>query len=54
MTAETILSNAQLVLPEEVIGGSVLVRDGKIAYISTGNARSGEDLDGDYLIPGLV
>jgi alpha-D-ribose 1-methylphosphonate 5-triphosphate diphosphatase len=54
MSNETILSNARIVLPEEVVEGSLLIRDGLIADISRGTLRSGEDLGGDYLIPGLV
>ncbi|MBA8900973.1 alpha-D-ribose 1-methylphosphonate 5-triphosphate diphosphatase [Phyllobacterium sp. P30BS-XVII] len=54
MSAELSLNNAQIVLENEVINGSVLIRDGKIADISTGTIAGGEDFDGDYLIPGLV
>ncbi|MFJ7354661.1 alpha-D-ribose 1-methylphosphonate 5-triphosphate diphosphatase [Phyllobacterium sp. NPDC097923] len=54
MSAELILNNAQIVLEDDVIKGSVLIRDGKIADISTGTASGGEDFGGDYLIPGLV
>ena len=45
--------NAKLVLPEEVIEGSVAITDGTIAAIDAGGAV-GEDFEGDYLIPGLV
>lgn len=51
---ETVFANAQIVLADEVVIGSVLVRDGKIAAVDAGASRSGEDLEGDYLIPGLV
>ncbi len=54
MTTETVFSNARIVLEDEIVAGSVLVRDGKIADISTGSTRAGEDFEGDYLIPGLV
>lgn len=54
MSAETILTNARLVLADEVVTGSVLIRDGKIADVSSGSARAGEDMEGDYVIPGLV
>ncbi|UGX86870.1 alpha-D-ribose 1-methylphosphonate 5-triphosphate diphosphatase [Phyllobacterium meliloti] len=54
MSAELSLNNAQIVLENEVINGSVLIRDGKIADISTGTIAGGEDFEGDYLIPGLV
>ncbi len=52
---ETILTNAKLVLHDEIIDGSLVMRDGLISEIASG--RSGalaEDMDGDYLIPGLV
>jgi len=51
--AETILTNARIVLADEVITGSVLLRDGKIVEIGDSSAH-GEDMDGDYLVPGLV
>lgn len=54
MPAETILRNARVVLPHEVMTGHVAVRDGLIAEIGEGAARIGEDLEGDLLIPGLV
>ncbi len=54
MTTETILTNARIVLADEVVDGSILIRDGKIADVSAGNARNGEDMEGDYVIPGLV
>lgn len=51
---ETILSNAQIVLAEEVVKGNVLLADGCIKTIDRGPPRGGEDMEGDYLIPGLV
>ncbi|WP_075291792.1 alpha-D-ribose 1-methylphosphonate 5-triphosphate diphosphatase [Pararhizobium arenae] len=51
---EQIFSNARIVLEDEVIHGSVVIRDGKIADISEGMSTVGEDFEGDYLIPGLV
>jgi alpha-D-ribose 1-methylphosphonate 5-triphosphate diphosphatase len=54
MTRETIFSNARLVLDEEILHGSVLVRDGLIADVSPGQETMGEDLNGDYLMPGVV
>ncbi len=54
MTKETVFSNARIVLEDEIVEGSVLVRDGKIEDISGGSSRVGEDFEGDYLIPGLV
>lgn len=52
--SEFALANARIVLADEVVTGSVLVRDGIIAAIDTGAVRAGEDVAGDYVIPGLV
>ncbi|UCI08008.1 alpha-D-ribose 1-methylphosphonate 5-triphosphate diphosphatase [Mesorhizobium sp. B1-1-8] len=54
MTAETVLNNARIVLPGEIVEGSLLLRDGLIAAIEPGDARTGEDMGGDYIIPGLI
>ncbi|KAA0699101.1 alpha-D-ribose 1-methylphosphonate 5-triphosphate diphosphatase [Neorhizobium sp. P12A] len=54
MSKETVLSNARIVLEDQLLSGSVLIRDGKIADISEGHSTVGEDFEGDYLIPGLV
>ncbi len=55
MKTETVLANAQLVLPDEVLTGHVVLRDGLIAEIGTGAVpRDAVDCEGDYLIPGLV
>lgn len=54
MTAELVLTNARIVLEDSVISGSVQIRNGKITDISEGNVHTGEDFEGDYLIPGLV
>jgi len=54
MTRETVLSNARLVLDKEILHGAILVRDGLISDITPGPAAAGEDLDGDYLLPGVV
>ncbi|WP_105402328.1 MULTISPECIES: alpha-D-ribose 1-methylphosphonate 5-triphosphate diphosphatase [Neorhizobium] len=54
MTTELVLTNARIVLEDSVISGSVQIRNGKITDISEGNVHTGEDFEGDYLIPGLV
>ncbi|MDP9836454.1 alpha-D-ribose 1-methylphosphonate 5-triphosphate diphosphatase [Neorhizobium huautlense] len=54
MTQETIFTNCAIVLADEIVTGRVLVRDGKIADISTGHSNAGIDLNGDYLLPGCV
>ena len=52
---ETLFTNAHIVLPDEVIEGTVVVRDGKVFEVIAGHvSASAEDLEGDYLIPGLV
>ncbi|WP_193336612.1 alpha-D-ribose 1-methylphosphonate 5-triphosphate diphosphatase [Devosia beringensis] len=50
---ELVLTNARIVLANEVLEGSVRVDGGVITDIGT-PSRTGTDLDGDYLIPGLV
>jgi alpha-D-ribose 1-methylphosphonate 5-triphosphate diphosphatase len=51
----TIFENARVVLEHEVIGGWVAVADGVIVEQGTGHApERGHDLDGDFLLPGLV
>ncbi|HUN40075.1 MAG TPA: alpha-D-ribose 1-methylphosphonate 5-triphosphate diphosphatase [Acetobacteraceae bacterium] len=56
MNQETVLTNALLVLPDAVVFGTVVVRDGDIAEVQSGRstAPGALDLDGDYLIPGIV
>lgn len=53
---ETILTNAAIVLPDSILHGTVLVRDGRIAEIQPGlsHAPGAIDLGGDHLIPGIV
>jgi len=53
--SELHLKNANLVLADEVVKGSVLVRDGLIVDVDTGHAvTGGEDMEGNYILPGLV
>lgn len=53
--SELLLKNANLVLANEVVKGAVLVRDGLIVDVDTGLAGAGgEDMEGNYLLPGLV
>lgn len=54
MSAETVFSNALIVLEDQLLSGSVQIRDGRITDISEGASRTGEDFGGDYLIAGLV
>ncbi len=54
--SETVLSNARLVLGEEIVDGSLGLRGGVITAVETGSSRlpGALDLDGDFLIPGLI
>jgi alpha-D-ribose 1-methylphosphonate 5-triphosphate diphosphatase len=56
MRLETIFANAQIVLRDAVITGSVVVRDGTIAAIGddAASAPGAIDCEGDFLFPGLV
>ena len=53
---ETVLANARLVLADEVVTGSVCLRDGLIAEVDEGRSvpRGAIDCAGDYLSPGLI
>lgn len=56
MTEQTIFANANLILNNEVIRGSLRIKDGIITDIDSGTAVpvGAMDLQGDYLAPGLV
>jgi alpha-D-ribose 1-methylphosphonate 5-triphosphate diphosphatase len=53
---ETILTNALLVLSEEVTLGTIVLRGGEIAELQPGRSHvpAAQDLAGDHLIPGIV
>ncbi|MCB1497416.1 MAG: alpha-D-ribose 1-methylphosphonate 5-triphosphate diphosphatase [Bauldia sp.] len=52
---ETVFRNGRVVLPETIHDGDVVARDGLIAEIEdAGNGDAGVDLEGDWLLPGLV
>lgn len=52
----TVLANANLVLANETVEGSVTIEDGKIAAIDQGTTVPAGAIDcgGDYLAPGLI
>ena len=56
MMPNTILANAKLVLPQEVITGSLHLSGGVIAAIETGThvPAGAQDCDGDLVMPGLI
>ena len=53
---DIVLGNARIVLANEIVVGHVLVRDGRIAAVGSGGTSvpGAHDLEGDYLLPGLV
>lgn len=53
---ETILTNAVLILRDALVPGTIVIRDGVIAEISTtrSHAAGAVDMDGDYVMPGVV
>lgn len=52
----SVFTNARIVTPDEVLLGTAVVEDGMITAVEPGRApaRGGEDLDEDYLVPGVV
>jgi alpha-D-ribose 1-methylphosphonate 5-triphosphate diphosphatase len=56
MNQETILTNAVLVLRDEILPGTIVMRDRIIADIQAGRSRApgAIDLGGDHVIPGAV
>lgn len=54
MQNDLIFTNCAIVLPTEIIEGTLCVRDGNIADIALGRSATGLDLNGDYVIPGCV
>src|SRR5262245_3035429 len=53
---ETVFTNAKVVGPDEVFAGTVVARNGLVADVSAGVSAiaAAVDLEGDYLVPGLV
>lgn len=55
MSEAIVFSNARMVLPGEVVRGSLSVAEGRIAALDGGSTAAGiVDLENDYLLPGLV
>jgi alpha-D-ribose 1-methylphosphonate 5-triphosphate diphosphatase len=53
---EIILTNANLILENEVVRGTIVIRDGVIASVDGGlsSLPSAEDVEGDYVAPGII
>jgi alpha-D-ribose 1-methylphosphonate 5-triphosphate diphosphatase len=56
MNNETIFTNAVLVLPDSTLQGTIVLHDAHIADVQSGRSStpSAQDLDGDFLIAGIV
>lgn len=56
MNRNTVFKNARLVLPGEVVLGTLAVADGRLKAFDHGATAAPQaiDLEGDYLLPGLV
>src|SRR5580658_8607870 len=53
--SDFVLTNAKVVLADRVIEGWVAIADGRIAEFGEGAApERGLDMDGDYILPGLI
>lgn len=54
MNHETLLTNARIITPQGIIEGSLTAAGGCIVDITAGMVSHGEDMQGDYLVPGLI
>ena len=55
MNASVIFKNAKMVLPNEVVHGSLSADNGRISAVGGDtSAMAAVDLGGDYLLPGLM
>ena len=56
MNAELVFKSARLVLGDEVVQGTLAVAGGEIVAVDSGStsASAAADLEGDFLLPGLV
>ncbi|NLY64796.1 MAG: alpha-D-ribose 1-methylphosphonate 5-triphosphate diphosphatase [Alcaligenaceae bacterium] len=56
MLREQIFTNARIVMADEVLKGTVVVRDGLLSEIDEGRSQlpAAQDLQGDYLMPGFI
>jgi alpha-D-ribose 1-methylphosphonate 5-triphosphate diphosphatase PhnM len=51
---ETILTNARIVRPDKDENGTLVIEDGRIADILPHHIAGGIDLEGAFLIPGVI
>jgi alpha-D-ribose 1-methylphosphonate 5-triphosphate diphosphatase len=55
-TRQTLITNARVILADEVIDGTIMFQGEQIVSVGSGNTSiaGAEDWQGDYLLPGLV
>jgi len=53
---EQVFTNARIVLADDVVEGTLVLRDGRIAEIASGGTAvaGAEDMEGDTILPGLI
>jgi alpha-D-ribose 1-methylphosphonate 5-triphosphate diphosphatase len=51
---EQIFRNARIVAGDELVEGALIVRDGRVLAIEPGVVRTGEDMWGDIIAPGII
>src|SRR5664279_751064 len=56
MSADLVFKNARMVLPDEVVHGTLSVHGTRLGDINSGGTSSLQtiDMEGDYLLPGFV
>lgn len=56
MSLETVFKNARIVTPDQVLEGALVVAGGVVVGVddTSGSTHAGRDVDGDYVLPGLV
>ncbi len=56
MTMEAVFTNAKIVTADDVVEGTVTLEDGRIKEVESGVSQlsSAIDMEGDYLVPGLI
>jgi alpha-D-ribose 1-methylphosphonate 5-triphosphate diphosphatase len=56
MSTDTIFTGGRIVLPDQILDGSLVVRERHIHAVDEGTSHLGHaiDLDGDLLIPGII
>jgi len=56
MSGELVFKNARMVLPDALVHGTLSVSGGRLDQVNSGNTAAPQalDLEGDYLVPGLV